>query len=248
MNEPKPRREPFRLFTLRKLLAVLFLAGLVFAYRYGPTEEELLSHQARWKASIDEDPWLPGAVFIAAAITIIGLSIPVPIVAGMMVLCGYHFGRWPALIIVLAGAPVGALLAMLASRYMFQRLVRRVAARRPRLEHWREAADRGIERDGWYYLLIMRLTPVIPFFVVNLIMGLTPIRIWTFYWVTVIGLAPIALVCVNAGASVRVLQSTSDLVSTQTVLALMLLVLFPIAIRALFPRTRTESDLDDAGF
>lgn len=222
------------MITRRRLLAVLFVAALAAAYVHGPTEDDVRTHQARWKAAVDEDPWLWGAIFLGVEVGLIGLS--VPCASGLMIVGGFLFGRWRAALIVSVGAPVGALLAMLASRYLFSRVVRRMAAARPRVQRWVEAADRGIERDGWYYLLLMRLTPVIPFFLINLIMGLTRIRPWTYFWVTAVGMLPATLVFVNAGATAGEIRSARDLISAETILALMLLVLFPIALRAVLPR------------
>jgi uncharacterized membrane protein YdjX (TVP38/TMEM64 family) len=236
MNE-SPRRWLMRdLFSHRKLIALLFLVALIAAYLYRPTEEELRSHQERWKAAVEDDPWLWAGVFFAAEVVLLGLSVPVA--SGSMIVCGFLFGRWRAALIISASAPIGALLAMLASRYLFRGAVRRVAARRPRLERWVEFADAGIEREGWYYLLLLRLTPVIPFFVINLVMGLTRIRPWTYFWVTTVGMIPATLVFVNAGATAAEIRSANDLVSAETILALMLLVLVPIVLRFMLPKSR----------
>jgi uncharacterized membrane protein YdjX (TVP38/TMEM64 family) len=236
MSDAPRRWLPRALFTPRKLIAVLFLAGLVAAFVYQPTEDELRSHQERWKAAVEENPWLWAGAFFAAEVVLLGLSVPVA--SGTMIVCGFLFGRWRAALIISASAPLGALLAMLASRYLFRNAVRQLAAARPRIHAWSEAADRGIERDGWYYLLLLRLTPVIPFFIINLVMGLTRIRPWTFLWVTALGMLPATLVFVNAGATAAEIRSASDLVSVETVLALTLLILFPVALRTMLPRSR----------
>ena len=221
-------------FTRRKFAAVPFFAVLFAAYVYGPTEREILSQQARWKAAIQNDPVLWGAVFVAVDIALIGLSAPVA--TGLTIICGYLFGRWPAVLLISLGSPVGALLAMLASRYLFHGMVRRSTESRPRLRKWIHAADRGIDAAGWYYLLLLRLTPVIPFVLVNFVMGLTRIRAWAFYCVSLIGMLPATFVFVNAGATARDIKATSDLISLESLLALMLLVFFPVALRAFLPK------------
>jgi uncharacterized membrane protein YdjX (TVP38/TMEM64 family) len=227
--------------TRRKLLAAVFIACIVAAYVHGPTDEEILVQQTQWKLAIEERPFYWAGIFLAIEIGLLGMSVPVA--SGMTILCGYLFGRWPSVLIIGLGSPIGALLAMLANRYFFRGMVRRMAARGPRMQRWVEAADQGFEREGWYYLLLLRLTPVIPFFVINIVMGLTRIAPWTFFWVTFVGMLPVTLVLVNAGASARDIRSAQDLISLETILALMLLVFFPIALRAILPRFRAVEDL-----
>lgn len=239
MTEPTSRPAPNWIFTPRKFIAVLFISALILAYVHGPTEAEILSHQTRWKSTVDANPWLWGSVFLALEITLIALSVPVA--SGLMLVCGFLFGRWRGVLLMGLGAPIGALLAMLTSRYFFHGLVRRIATYKPRLRQWIVGADRGIEREGWYYLLLLRLTPVVPFFVINLAMGLTRIRSMTFFWVTLVGMFPATLVFVNAGASAGDIRSAKDLVSLETLLALMLLILFPIVLRIVLPRPRDSA-------
>jgi len=241
MTELRRRIVPHWLITRRKLLAAAFIACIIAAYVHGPTDQEILVQQAQWKTAINERPIYWASIFLAIEIALLGMSVPVA--SGMTILCGYLFGRWPAVLIIGVGSPIGALLAMLTSRYFFRGMVRRVASRGPRMQRWVDAADQGFEREGWYYLLLLRLTPVIPFFVINIVMGLTRIGSWTFFWVTFVGMLPVTLVLVNAGASARDIRSAQDLISIETMLALMLLVFFPIALRAFLPRFRTLEDM-----
>lgn len=225
-----------RWFTPRKLIGAAFLIALLSAYFHGPSEQEVRTHQARWKAAVNEDPWIWGAAYAALAVGLIALSVPVA--SGLIIVCGFLFGHWRGALIISAGAPIGALLAMLASRYVLRNAVRRVAARRPQLHRWVVTADQGIERDGWYYLLLLRLTPVIPFFLINALMGLTRIRPWTFLWVTFVGMLPTTLVFVHAGATASEIRTIGDLITFDTILALMLIVLLPVTLRTLFPKAR----------
>ena len=252
MIDPADPIPPRRWLSSRKLIALLFLCTLIMAYANGPSEQEVRNHQLRWKTAVDEQPWLWGGIYLGIAIGFIALSLPVA--SGLMVVCGFLFGHWRGAVIISVGAPLGALLAMLASRYLFRGASRRLAARRPGIQRWVEATDRGIDREGWYYLLLLRLTPVIPFFVINAVMGLTRIRPWTFLWVTFIGMLPTTLVFVHVGATASEIRSPSDLITLDTILALMLIVLLPITLRTLLPqgafvgvrrsviRTERESD------
>ena len=245
MTDPSDPSPPGRWFTPRKLIGLVFLCALIFAYLHGPSEQQVREHQARWKAAVEKDPLFWGGIYLAVAIGLIALSVPVA--SGLIVVCGFLFGHWRGALIAGLGAPLGAVLAMLACRYLFRNAFRRVVARRARLQRWVETADRGIERDGWYYLLLLRLTPVIPFFVINAVMGLTRIRPWTFLWVTFIGMLPTTLVFVHAGATVSEIRTIGDIVTLDTILALMLIVLLPITLRTLFPKAARLERVPDDG-
>src|SRR5690606_6156760 len=93
--------------------------------------------------------------------------------------------------------------------------------------------NRGIDREGAYYLFAMRLVPIFPFFVLNLVMGLTRLRTWTFYWVSQLGMLPVTLVYVNAGTQLRRVSSLGDILSPGVAGSLVLLGVFPLIARRL---------------
>ena len=229
-EEPVVRRPPWG----RALLALGLLAALAGLYFFGPGEAEILARQERLKARVEGEWPLSLAAFCVVETVVIGLSLPVG--ALMTLLAGFLFGRWWGTLAVAVGATVGALLAFLLSRYLFRDLIARLAESRPRLHRWLGAIDAGVRRDGAYYLLLLRLTPVLPFWLINLGMGLTPIRVGTYVWVTLVGMLPATFVYANAGASVSHIRSTKDLVSFELLASLMLLVLFPLALHRLVPR------------
>jgi pyruvate/2-oxoglutarate dehydrogenase complex dihydrolipoamide dehydrogenase (E3) component len=96
-----------------------------------------------------------------------------------------------------------------------------------------DAVQRGIDRDGAFYLLSLRLVPVVPFFVVNLLMALTRIRPWMFYWVSQLGMLPATLVYVNAGTRLGAIESVGDVLSAGLLGAFALLALLPLLLRLL---------------
>ena len=96
--------------------------------------------------------------------------------------------------------------------------------------------DRGVERDGWFYLLLIRMTPVFPFFMVNLGMGLTHIRSWTYTWATQLGMLPMTFVVVSAGAEVGEVNSFRELASLERLWPLMALAAIPLSLRILAGR------------
>src|SRR6056297_4072685 len=94
-----------------------------------------------------------------------------------------------------------------------------------------EAIYRVVERDGAFYLLALRLVPVFPFWVINLVMALTPIRTWTYYWVSQLGMLPATIVYVNAGTQLAEIESTGDILSLELIGAFALLGLLPLILR-----------------
>lgn len=172
-----------------------------------------------------------GAAFLVYVL-VTGLSLPGA--AGLSLAYGWFFGLVCAVVLVSFASTAGATLAFLLSRYLFGAAVQnRFADRLKRFnEAWR--------RDGPYFLFTLRLIPLVPFFVINAVMGLTPIRTFTFWWVSQLGMLPGTLVYVYAGSSVPSLQALAEqgigsVFSTgqwlRLLIAFALLGIFPLAIR-----------------
>jgi pyruvate/2-oxoglutarate dehydrogenase complex dihydrolipoamide dehydrogenase (E3) component/uncharacterized membrane protein YdjX (TVP38/TMEM64 family) len=160
-----------------------------------------------------------GAVYIAAT----ALSLPGATL--LTLFCGAVFGLWQGLLIASFASSIGATLAMLASRYILRDSVRgRFGKRLKRI-------DEGIEREGGFYLFALRLVPIFPFFVINLAMGLTAIRAWTFYWVSQLGMLAGTFVYVNAGRELGQLESLSGILSPGLLIAFAALGLLPLIAR-----------------
>jgi uncharacterized membrane protein YdjX (TVP38/TMEM64 family) len=120
---------------------------------------------------------------------------------------------------------------MLIARYVLRDSIRRPLEARPRWKRAVEAIDRGVERDGGFYLLLIRLTPVFPFFLVNLGLGLTRIRPWTYWWATQLGMLPMSFVVVSVGAEIGDVASFRELARFERLWPLALLVLIAIGLR-----------------
>ncbi|HEU4885443.1 MAG TPA: VTT domain-containing protein, partial [Longimicrobium sp.] len=148
---------------------------------------------------------------------------------------GLLFGRWVGTAAVVLAASVGATLAFLAARYLFADAARRRMG--PRLQR----LARGFERDAFNYMLFVRLVPVFPFWLMNLVPAFTPVSARTFFVATAIGIAPGTFVFVNLGESLGRIESPRDLVGPGTLLALALLgllSLLPIAFKKLRNRRK----------
>ncbi len=159
-------------------------------------------------------------VYVAAA----GLSIPGAIL--LTLLGGAIFGLLWGTFLVSFASSIGATLAFLASRLLLRDWVQH------RFGDYLAPINKGIEKDGNFYLFSIRLVPVIPYFMVNLLMGLTPISASAFYIVSQVGMLPATAVYVNAGAALAQIDSLAGLVSGEVILAFVLLGVFTLVARA----------------
>lgn len=162
--------------------------------------------------------------FAAVYVAVTGLSLPG---AGILSLAaGAVFGLAVGLLVVGFAAATGATLAMLVARHLLRDPVRaRYALLFQRL-------DAGLERDGAWYLVMLRLTPVVPFFAINLAMGLTRMAALQFWWVSLLGMLPVMAVFLQLGTSLASLESAADVLSPGLLLGLSLFALVPVGCRA----------------
>ncbi|MEA2080643.1 MAG: FAD-dependent oxidoreductase [Pseudomonadota bacterium] len=161
--------------------------------------------------------------FFVIYVAVTGLSLPGA--ALMTLAAGAIFGLGWGTLIVSFASTIGATTAFLFSRWLLRDVVQR------RFGDKLKAANRGIEKDGAFYLFTLRLVPVFPFFVINLVMGLTAIRPWTYYWVSQVGMLAVTLVYVNAGTQLAQLESLSGILSPGLIVSFALLGVFPLLAR-----------------
>lgn len=169
------------------------------------TLDALKARQADIEGVYRADPLLIAAAFFAIYVALTALSFPGAAI--LTLAAGALFGVALGTLIVSFASSTGATLAFLASRYLFRDTVQSRFGARLR------GVNEGIERDGAFYLFSLRLVPVFPFFAVNLLMGLTPIRAWTYYWVSQLGMFLGTIVYVNAGTQLAQIESLSDIAS-----------------------------------
>ncbi|MDQ4087387.1 MAG: FAD-dependent oxidoreductase [Pseudomonadota bacterium] len=211
--------------SLGRILLLVAVAGLAAALLWGGasdllTFEALKARREELAALVEARPLAVSGLYFLVYVAVAALSIPgatVVTLAG-----GAVFGLWRGILLVSFASVLGGVLAFLGSRYLFRDWVRRRFGRRL------EAIDRGIERDGIFYLLFLRLNPVIPYFLVNLGMGLTRIGVLRFALVSQVGMLPATFVYVNAGTQLARIRSLSDIASPGLIGSLLLLSLFPL--------------------
>jgi len=213
----------------------IVVSALLLRFRHDLSLDALAARETSLRTLCDEHAVASLAVAFLAYVTVTGLSLPGA--AAMSVLYGWLFGFWKALIVVSFASTTGATIAFLLSRYLFGQAIQarygvRVAA-----------FNAAIEREGAFYLFTLRLIPQVPFFVINVVMGLTKLRPRTFWWVSQLGMLPGTIVFVLAGASVKSLREIqerglSSILDWKLVTALILLGVVPLAIKKLIACVR----------
>jgi pyruvate/2-oxoglutarate dehydrogenase complex dihydrolipoamide dehydrogenase (E3) component/uncharacterized membrane protein YdjX (TVP38/TMEM64 family) len=184
------------------------------------TLESLKSNQQDLAQYIEAN-WLIafiGYLVIYAAAT----ALSVPGAAILTLGAGALFGFGWGLLLASFASSIGATLAFLASRFLLRDWVKNTFSKKL------ESIDKGVEKDGAFYLLSLRLVPIFPFFIINLVMGVTSIKTWTYYWVSQLGMLIGTAVYVNAGTQLVEVNQLSDIISTDLILSFVLLGIFPI--------------------
>jgi pyruvate/2-oxoglutarate dehydrogenase complex dihydrolipoamide dehydrogenase (E3) component/uncharacterized membrane protein YdjX (TVP38/TMEM64 family) len=208
-------------------LAILILAAMVafFWFDLGRffSLNFLKSSQASFAAFYAERPLTTMALYFALYVVLCALSFPgaaVVTLAG-----GALFGLTVGTLLVSFASTIGATLAFLSSRYLLRDWVKAKFGARL------AAIDAGVAEQGVFYLFMLRIVPVAPFFLVNLLMGLTSIRTWTYFWVSQLGMLAGTIVYVNAGTQLGQLDSLRGLISAPLIASFVLLGVFPLISR-----------------
>lgn len=205
----------FLLIIVAGAIAMFFITGLHDRL----TLEGMQASLGQLGAWRDESPLQMTLLFGAAYVAAAALSLPGAVV--LTLAAGALFGlAWGTLIVSFASS-IGALLAFLASRHLLRDVVQQRFGQRL------QALNEGIEREGALYLFTLRLVPIFPFFLVNLLMGLTPLGAWRFYWVSQVGMLAGTAVYVNAGTQLAQMDGLSGILSPGFLLASALLGVFP---------------------
>ena len=200
------------LFVIAALIAAFFLLDL---NRYF-TLEFFRSQQAAIDAHVRADPVQAGLIFFAVYVAVTGLSLPG---AAVMTLAGGAiFGLLWGTVIVSFASTIGATLAFLASRFLLRDWVQ------SKFGDKLKPINEGVAREGAFYLFALRLVPAFPFVAINLVMGLTPMRTWTYLWVSQLGMLAGTIAYVYAGTQLGEFRLSVGLVVAFTILGLFPLV------------------------
>lgn len=207
------------------LIGILVIAFFAFDLDRALTLQSLKEGQSQFASWREASPLLVGLGFFALYVIVTALSLPGAAI--MTIAAGALFGLLWGTVIVSFASSIGATAAFLIARLLLRDTVERRFGKRLK------AIDEGIKREGAFYLFTLRLVPIFPFFVINLLMGLTAIRAVTFYWVSQLGMLPGTLVYVNAGTQLGELETLSGILSPDVLLSFALLGLFPLIAKRL---------------
>ncbi len=247
-DENEPRTTAKAAFSRTKLIILVAVAGLIIVAitQFGDALklQNLANQEVQLKQFQQDYPILVYGVALLLYVLVTGLSLPGA--TGMTLVYGWYFGFLRAVVLVSFASTMGATVAFLLSRYLFRDAI--IHKFGDRLKAFNEALD----REGAFYLFTLRLIPAVPFFVINVVMGLTGLPTRTFWWVSQIGMFAGTMVYVYAGSRVPNLQTLAEEGAgavfsasqiTQITLAFVVLGLFPIAVKKIMERVRSKKHL-----
>ena len=207
----------------KPLLLLVIVAAIVGFFATGMNEYMTLAFLqeslGRFEAFYEQNMVMTLALFFLFYVVVTALSLPGAAI--MTLAAGALFGLMTGVILVSFASTIGATLAFLVARFLLRDWVQEKFGERL------EAINEGVRKDGAYFLFTLRLVPIFPFFLINLVMALTPMRAWTFYWVSQVGMLAGTVVYVNAGTQLRAVEAVGDLLSPALIGSFVLLGLFP---------------------
>jgi len=165
-------------------------------------------------------------IFFILYVVVTAFALPISLLKTL--LAGALFGFWPGLILVSFASSIGSTFCFLFSRYVLRNYTQ------VKFGKYLEKVNKGIETDGWLYLFFLRLSPVFPFFVINLIFGLTKMRVLEFYLVSQVGMFMGTAIFVNAGVQISNLNSIEEVLTLNVIMSLTLIGIFPLLVKFIY--------------
>jgi uncharacterized membrane protein YdjX (TVP38/TMEM64 family) len=218
------------------ILVVVALAGAFYVLDLGQylSLDYIKDSQQRFQALYADKTFTVIAVYML--VYIVAASLSLPGAAVLTLAGGALFGLLVGTVVVSFASTTGATLACLASRFVLRDWIQRQFGERL------GTVNRGVEREGSFYLFTLRLVPIFPFWMINLVMGLTRMKLRTFFWVSQVGMLPGTMVYVNAGRELGRIESTNDILSPGLILSFVLLGIFPLATKKAMSWYRARQD------
>jgi uncharacterized membrane protein YdjX (TVP38/TMEM64 family) len=221
----------------QKLLIIIALAAAVGAFFFLDlgqylTLEYIKQSQARFQEIYVANQFTVIAVYMAIYIAVTALSLPGAVV--MTLAGGGLFGLLAGTLVISVASTIGATLACLVARTLLRDWVQN------KFGDKLTVINEGVEKEGGFYLFTLRLIPVFPFFIINLVMGLTRMRLTTFFWVSQLGMLPGTIVFVNAGKELAKIDSLGGVLSPTLLASFAILGLFPITVKKIMQFVRTR--------
>ncbi|MDB0053917.1 VTT domain-containing protein [Candidatus Pelagibacter sp.] len=165
-------------------------------------------------------------IFFILYVIVTAFALPISLLKTL--LAGALFGFWPGLILVSFASSIGSTFCFLFSRYALRNYIQ------AEFSKYLEKVNKGIETDGWLYLLFLRLSPIFPFFIINLVFGLTKMRALEFYLVSQVGMFIGTAIFVNAGVQIGSLNSIEEILTLKVIMSLTLIGVFPLLLKLIY--------------
>ncbi|MDC0079335.1 VTT domain-containing protein [Candidatus Pelagibacter sp.] len=175
---------------------------------------------------VSENYVLYFVIFFVLYVIVTAFALPISLLKTL--LAGALFGFWPGLILVSFASSIGSTFCFLFSRYALRNYTQN------KFSKYLEKVNKGIETDGWLYLLFLRLSPIFPFFIINLVFGLTKMRASEFYVVSQVGMFIGTAIFVNAGVQIGNLNSIEEILTLKVIMSLTLIGFFPLLINLIY--------------
>jgi uncharacterized membrane protein YdjX (TVP38/TMEM64 family) len=224
----------FKKFSILAVILFLALVFFIFDLDRFLTLSYIKISQQKFQTLYSETPLLVIASYMAIYIIVTSLSLPGAAVLSLA--GGTLFGLWVGVIVVSFASTIGATLACFAARYVLREWIQQ------KFEQKLVTVNQEIERQGAFYLFTLRLIPAIPFWIINLVMGLTKMPLSTFYWVSQVGMFPATIAYVNAGKELGKIDSFSGILSPGLIMSFVILGIFPITVKKLLALYKSRTN------
>jgi dihydrolipoamide dehydrogenase len=240
INNDRSMGESLSKSKIGKLAIVLAICAIFAAYQWFGLGNflsfaSLNENQAYLAGLYRERPFFLGGMFVLVYILTTSLSLPGATI--LTLAAGAVFGLVVGAVLVSISSTIGATIAFLGSRFLFSGFVQRKFFSRT------ESINKGIQKEGGFYLFTLRLVPLFPFFLINLLMGLTPIRILTFFFVSMAGMLPGTIVYVNAGTQLAKIHSLGGIVSSGLILSFAIVGILPFIAKAMIDQIKSGKQM-----
>lgn len=216
------------IFFILILISIFFFSDLKNFFTLGYVKENLINIRLLFK----ENVLLFSLIF--SLIYIMSSALSLPFATLLTLLSGYIFGLTLGAFIVSLCSTVGASIAFLTSKFLFYDFIQK------KYKKQLVTINNEFINEGIFYIFALRLVPVFPFFVVNIVTSLLPIKLSTFFWVSMLGMFPATLVYVNAGNELSKINSFSDILSFQVLISFSLIGILPLTIKFLLNKIRRK--------
>ena len=212
----------------------LFLIIVIVGFKY----DDILSLKVikqryqELQSLIDVNPFFYYFIFFIIYIVVTALALPISLLKTL--LAGALFGLLPGVILTSFASTIGSTLCFLLSRYLFKDYVQ------GKYQKYLGKINQGIKDEGLLYLLFLRLSPIFPFFVINLTFGLTHMKWTNFYWISQLGMLPATILFVNAGVQLAQINDVKDILTLNIIISFSALGLLPIITKRIYERFKRQ--------